>query len=125
MWPSYQRWLASRWPEPVDVGGLRVEVPLRSVPNALSELLERRQKRLDSPLSVTEWARLLVLLGVDHASGARNTLAIPAKNAEQIVKVAHRLCVLAAVRNVATHRTAPPAATVEAFRRATTWPSRS
>jgi hypothetical protein len=118
VWPSYQRWLSSRWPEQVDVGGLRVEVPLRSVPNALKELLERRQKRLDSPLSVTEWARLLVLLGVEHESGVKNSLAIPAKNAEVVVKVAHRLCVLAGVRNVATHRAVPSMATVEAFRRA-------
>jgi len=116
-WPKYQRWLSSRWPESVDVGGLRVEVPLRSVPNALKDLLERRQKRLDSPLSVTEWGRLLVLLGVDHESGVKNSLAIGAKSAEQIVKVAHRLCVLAGVRNAATHRTAPPVATVEAFRK--------
>ena len=118
MWPSYQRWLSSRWPEQVDVGGLRVEVPLRSVPNALKELLERRQKRLDSPLSVTEWARLLVLLGVDHESGVRNCLGIAGRNAEQVVKVAHRLCVLAGVRNVATHRTVPSVAAVDAFRRA-------
>jgi HEAT repeat protein len=117
VWPKYSRWLSERWTENVDVGGLRVEVPLRSVPNALRELLERRQKRLDSPLSVTEWGRLLVLLGVDHASGAKNTLGIPAKNPEQVVKIAHRLCVLAAVRNAVTHRTAPPAATVEVFRR--------
>jgi hypothetical protein len=117
VWPSYQRWLGSRWPEIVDVGGLKVEVPLRSVPNALKELLERRQKRLDSPLSVTEWARLLVLLGVDHESGVKNCLAIPGRNAELVVKVAHRLAVLAGVRNVATHRTTPSAATVDAFRR--------
>ncbi len=117
VWPSYSRWLADRWADQVDVGGMRVEVPLRAVPNALRELLERRQKRLDSPLSVTEWARLMVLLGVDHASGAKNTLAIPAKSPEQVVKVAHRLCVLAAVRNACTHRTAPPPAAVEAFRR--------
>jgi HEAT repeat protein len=117
VWPSYQRWLSDRWPETVDVGGLRVEVPLRSVPNALKELLERRQKRLDSPLSVTEWARLLVLLGVDHDSGVRNCLAIPGRNAEQVVKLAHRLAVLAGVRNVATHRTTPSVSTVEAFRR--------
>lgn len=118
VWPTYQRWLAQRWPESVDIGGLRVEVPLRTVPNALKELLERRQKRLDSPLSVTEWARLLVLLGVDHASGAKNIVAINSRNAEQVVKVAHRLCVLAGVRNIATHRQAPSVQTVEAFRRA-------
>ena len=117
VWPAYSRWLGDRWAEQVDVGGMRVEIPLRSVPNALRELLERRQKRLDSPLSVTEWARLLVLLGVDHVSGAKNTLAITAKNPEQVVKVAHRLCVLAAVRNAVTHRTAPPPAAVEAFRK--------
>jgi hypothetical protein len=31
--------------------------------------------------------------------------------------VAHRLLVLAAVRNACTHRTAPPPAAVEVFRR--------
>jgi HEAT repeat protein len=117
IWPRYSRWVAERWTERVDVGGLVVEVPLRAVPNALRELLERRQKRLDSPLSVTEWARLLVLLGVDHPSGAKNTLGIPSKQPEQVVRVAHRLAVLAAVRNAVTHRTAPPAATVDAFRK--------
>jgi HEAT repeat protein len=117
VWPSYSRWLADRWADQVDVGGMRVDVPLRAVPNALRELLERRQKRLDSPLSVTEWARLMVLLGVDHPSGAKNTLAIAAKSPEQVVKVAHRLSVLAAVRNACTHRTAPPRAAVDVFRR--------
>jgi HEAT repeat protein len=117
VWPSYQRWLADRWPEVVDVGGLKVEVPLRSIPNALKELLERKSKRLDSPLSVTEWARLLVLLGVDHDSGVKNFLGIPGRSADGVVKVAHRLAVLAGVRNVATHRAAPSAATVEVFRR--------
>jgi HEAT repeat protein len=116
-WPAYSRWLAQRWPENVDVGGMKVEVPLRAVPNALKELLERRQKRLDSPLSVTEWGRLLVLLGVNHESGVKNIVDIPARSAEQVVKVAHRLCVLAAVRNAVTHRTNASAATVDVFRR--------
>ena len=66
---------------------------------------------------MTEWGRLMVLLGVDHESGVKNSLAIGGKSADQIVKVAHRLCVLAGVRNAATHRTAPPVATVEAFRK--------
>ena len=33
---------------------------------------KHRRKRLDSPLSVTEWARLMVFLGVDHPSGVKN-----------------------------------------------------
>ena len=52
----------------------------------MRELQDHRRKRLDSPLSVTEWARLLVLLGVDHASGAKNIVAINCRNAEQVAR---------------------------------------
>ena len=117
VWPTYQRWLGERWPERLDMGGLRVELPLRAIPNALRELNERRTKRLDSPLSVTEWARLLVLLGVQHPCGIEDTLGIAARTPDQVIQVAHRLCTLAAVRNAVTHRTSPPPEAVEAFRR--------
>jgi HEAT repeat protein len=117
-WPGYQRWLAPKWRDPVEVGAARVDVPLRAVPNAARELVERRRKRLDSPLSVTEWARLLVLLGVDHPSGFRNLLAVPQRAADRTVALAHRLHTLAAVRNLVTHRASASAATLTAFRRA-------
>src|SRR5205823_2508592 len=71
-WPSYQSWLAERWVDPVRVGALSVEVPLRSVPNALRTLRDRRIDAHDSPLSVTEWSRLMLFFAVDHASGAKN-----------------------------------------------------
>ena len=67
-WPGYQRWLEPKWRDPAEVGGARVEIPLRAIPNAVRELQEHRRKRLDSPLSVTEWARLMVLFAVDHPS---------------------------------------------------------
>ena len=117
IWPTYSRWLGPKWAERVDVGGLKVEMPLRAVPNALRDLLGQKSKNLDSPLSITEWSRLMVLLGVDHPSGVQNVLGINSKNAEHVVAVAHKLSWLAAVRNAATHRTTPPPATVEAFRK--------
>lgn len=46
--------------DPVMVGALSVEVPLRSVVNALRELQERRLTSLDSPASVTEWSRMML-----------------------------------------------------------------
>ncbi|MEJ7600428.1 MAG: hypothetical protein WKG01_21145 [Kofleriaceae bacterium] len=119
-WPGYQRWLEPKWRDPVEVGGARVELPLRAIPNAVRELQEHRRKRLDSPLSVTEWARMMVLFAVDHASGFRNLMKLGtqgAKSAERTVALAHRLHTLAAVRNLVTHRASAGAATLAAFRR--------
>ena len=119
-WPGYQRWLEPRWRDPVEVGGARVELPLRAVPNAVRELQEHRRKRLDSPLSVTEWARMMVLFAVDHVSGFRNLMKLGsqgAKASERTVALAHRLHTLAAVRNLVTHRASAGAATLAAFRR--------
>jgi HEAT repeat protein len=118
-WSGYQRWLEPRWRDPVELGGARVDVPLRSVPNAVRELQERRRKRLDSPLSVTEWARMLVLFAVDHPSGFRNLMKVggQGKASERTVNLAHRLHSLAAVRNLVTHRASAGAATLAAFRR--------
>lgn len=116
-WPAYQRFLQLRWSDPFDLGGTRVELPLRALPNALRELQERRLKRVDQPLSVTEWARLLLLLAVDHPSGVRNILRVSTATPEQMADVGHRLLALAAVRNVVTHRAAAGAATLDAFRR--------
>jgi HEAT repeat protein len=116
-WPSYQRWLGDRWPDPVAMGPARVDVPLRSVPNALKEFQEHRRKRLDSPLSITEWARLMVFFAVDHPSGVKNLFKLPQKDAESIVRLAHRLHALAMVRNLVTHRSAATLSTVDAFRK--------
>jgi hypothetical protein len=115
-WPGYQRWLEGRWRDPVDVGGARVEIPVRSITNAIRELQEHRRKRLDSPLSVTEWARLIVLFAVDHPSGIRNLFRLKGSSPEDTVRLAHRLHTLAAVRNVVTHRAAAGADTAQAFR---------
>ncbi len=116
-WPSYQRWVGERWPDPVAMGTAKVDVPLRSVPNALKEFQEHRRKRLDSPLSITEWARLVVFFAVDHPSGVKNLFKLPSKTPEQIIKLAHRMHALAAVRNLVTHRSAASTATVDGFRR--------
>jgi HEAT repeat protein len=117
-WPGYQRWLEPRWRDPAEVGGARVELPLRAVPNAVRELADHRRKRLDSPLSVTEWARLLLLFAVDHPSGFKNLFKLgPTSGArDRIVALAHRLHTLAAVRNLVTHRASAGAATLGAFR---------
>jgi hypothetical protein len=48
----------------------------------------------------------------------RNVLKVSARGADQVVRVAHRMQTLAAVRNAVTHRTAAGATTLEAFRRA-------
>ena len=97
----------------------RVEIPLRAIPNAVRELQEHRRKRLDSPLSVTEWARLMVLFAVDHPStGFRNLFKLSGKSNERMVTLAHRLHALAAVRNLVTHRASAGSATLSAFRRA-------
>jgi HEAT repeat protein len=117
-WPGFQRWLEPRWRDPAEVGGAKVDIPLRAIPNAVRELQEHRRKRLDSPLSVTEWARMLVLFAVDHPSGFKNLFKLgQARSAERTVALAHRLHTLAAVRNLVTHRASAGAATLGAFRR--------
>jgi len=116
-WPKYQQFVGRLWQDPMQVGSARVELPVRSLPNALRELQEHKRKRLDSPLSVTEWARLMVFLGVDHASGVKNLLKIPIKSADQAIRLAHTLHTLSMVRNLVTHRAAANAPTLEAFRR--------
>jgi HEAT repeat protein len=117
-WPSYQRWLTERWTDPVAVGALSVEVPLRSAPNALKKLQERRLESLDSPLSVTEWGRLILFFAVDHPSGAKNVLEIASRSADKTARLAHRLQVLAQVRNAVTHRSVAGRETLVAFRKA-------
>ncbi|MDB4933249.1 MAG: repeat-containing lyase [Labilithrix sp.] len=116
-WPTYQRWLDERWPDPVEVGALSVDVPLRSVVNVLREYQERRLKSLGSPASVTEWSRLMLFFAVDHPCGPKNVLGIVCTDADRGVKLAHRLHVLAQVRNAVTHRSLAGAATLEQFRR--------
>jgi HEAT repeat protein len=118
-WNGYSRWIEPKWKDPADVGSARVDIPLRSIPNAVRELQERKRKRLDSPLSVTEWARLMVLFAVDHPStGFRNLFKLGGKSSERTIALAHRLHTLAAVRNLVTHRASAGAATLNAFRRA-------
>lgn len=117
-WPSFQRWLEPKWRDPAELGGAKVELPLRAIPNCVRELGEHRRKRLESPLSVTEWARLIVLFGVEHPAGFRNLLRIgQARSPERNVALAHRLHVLAAVRNLVTHRASAGATTLTAFRK--------
>jgi hypothetical protein len=117
-WPAYQRWLGERWSDPVRVGALSVEVPLRSAPNALRELEGRRLKAIDSPISVNEWGRLLLFFGMDHAPCAKNVLSLPARSADKTARLAHRLQVLAQVRNAVTHRSLAGAETLVEFRKA-------
>ncbi len=119
-WGSYARWLEPKWRDPAEVGGAKVEIPLRAITNAVRELQEHRRKRLDSPLSVTEWARMLVLFAVDHPTGFKNLFKLGGKEAkanERTVALAHRLHTLAAVRNLVTHRASAGAATLAAFRK--------
>lgn len=74
-------------------------------------------------LSVTEWARMMVLFAVDHPSGFKNLMrvgpagAAPGPTRERIVALAHRLHTLAAVRNLVTHRASAGSATLGAFRK--------
>ena len=117
-WPAYQRYLGERWVDPVLVGAISVEVPLRSVVNALREYQDRRLKMLDSPASVTEWSRLMLFLAIDHPTGAKNLLKVSSKDADRTARLAHRLGVLAQVRNVVTHRSVADATTLTDFRRA-------
>ena len=116
-WPGFQRWLEPKWRDPAEVGGARVDVPLRAIPNAVRELQEHRRKRLDSPLSVTEWSRMMVLFAVDHPTGFKNLMKLGHKAPERTIALAHRLHTLAAVRNLVTHRASAGAATLAAFRR--------
>ncbi len=117
-WSGYSRWIEPKWRDPAEVGSAKVDIPLRSIPNAVRELQEHRRKRLDSPLSVTEWARLMVLFAVDHPStGFRNLFKLGGKSSERTIALAHRLHTLAAVRNLVTHRASAGAATLAAFRR--------
>jgi HEAT repeat protein len=119
-WGGYQRWIEPKWRDPAEVGAAKVDIPLRAIPNAVRELQEHRRKRLDSPLSVTEWARMLVLFAVDHPStGFRNLMKLGGKqtSAERTIALAHRLHTLAAVRNLVTHRASAGASTLAAFRR--------
>jgi HEAT repeat protein len=115
-WPGYQRWLGPRWHDPVSVGGLSVDVPLRSVVNALREYSERRLKSLDSPMSITEWSRVMLFLAIDHPTGARNVLEVGCKDPDRAAKLAHQLQVLAQVRNAVTHRQVATSATLGEFR---------
>src|SRR6185295_8127559 len=122
-WPGFQRWLEPRWRDPAEVGGAKVDIPLRAIPNAVRDLQEHRRKRLDSPLSITEWARIMVLFAVDHpASGFRNLMKLSPHagvktSSERTIQLAHRLHTLAAVRNLVTHRASAGANTLAAFRR--------
>ncbi len=117
-WPPYQRWVAERWTDPVTVGDVSVEVPLRSMPNALRDLSERRTHGSDSPPSVTEWARIMLFFAVDHAASTKNALQVARTDGGRVVRLVHSLSVLAQVRNLVTHRAAAGIATVTAFRRA-------
>jgi HEAT repeat protein len=114
-WPTYQRWVQARWTDPVSVGAMSVDVPLRSTVNVLRDLSDRRVKPLDSPMSVTEWARLMMFLAVDHPSGPKNVLQVKAE-ADASVRLAHRLQVIALVRNSVTHRSVAATSTLDAFR---------
>ncbi|MBA2542002.1 MAG: hypothetical protein H0V17_20345 [Deltaproteobacteria bacterium] len=116
-WPGFQRWLEPKWRDPAEVGTARVDVPLRAIPNAVRELQEHRRKRLDSPLSITEWARMMVLFAVDHPTGFKNLMKVQHKAPERTIALAHRLHTLAAVRNLVTHRASAGTATLAAFRR--------
>lgn len=116
-WPTYQRFVGERWKDNVELGTARVEVPLRALVNALRDFQEHKRKRLDSPLSVTEWARLIVFFAVDHPSGPKNLFKLPVKGGDQVIRLAHRLHTLAAVRNLVTHRAAATGSTLDAFRK--------
>jgi hypothetical protein len=96
---------------------MSVEVPLRSVVNALRDLQDRRPRSLDSPASVTEWSRIMLFFAVDHPSGPRNVLKVASKDTERVVRLAHRLQVLAQVRNAVTHRQVAAQGTLTEFRR--------
>jgi hypothetical protein len=115
-WPSYQRWIAPRWADPVNVGGMSIDVPLRSTVNVLRDLGERRSKPVDSPMSVTEWGRLMMFFALDHPSGPKNLLEVTCRDPDHAVRLAHRLQVIALVRNTVTHRSVAATSTLDAFR---------
>jgi hypothetical protein len=115
-WPTYQRWAQTRWADPVNVGGMSVDVPLRSTVNVLRDLGERRSRPIDSPMSVTEWARLMMFLALDHPAGPKNLLEVTCKDADHALRLAHRLQVIALVRNTVTHRSVAATSTLDAFR---------
>jgi HEAT repeat protein len=115
-WPTYQRWIAPRWADPVNVGGMSIDVPLRSTVNVLRDLGERRNKPVDSPMSVTEWGRLMMFLALDHPSGPKNLLEVTCRDPDHAVRLAHRLQVIALVRNTVTHRSVAATSTLDAFR---------
>lgn len=116
-WPTYQRFVADRWKDHVELGTAKVEVPARALPNTLRDFQDHKRKRLDSPMSVTEWARLIVFFAVDHPSGVKNLFKLPVRGGDQVIRLAHRLHTLAAVRNLVTHRAAASGATLDAFRK--------
>jgi len=117
VWSDYRIFLAKHWEDSMEIGGISVEVPIRSLPNVLNDFQERRRKRLDLSLSVTEWARLIIFFGVEHPSGVRNLFKMPTKNIDHVIRMTHRLHALAAVRNVVTHRVSIGPSTLEAFRK--------
>jgi hypothetical protein len=84
----------------------------------MREFQEHRFKSLDSPMSVTEWSRIMLFLAVDHPAGPKNLLRVTSRDADRSVRLAHRLQVLAQVRNVVTHRSVAGASTLAEFRRA-------
>jgi hypothetical protein len=47
----------------------------------------------------------------------RNVFHLPAKSADAMARLSHRLQALAAVRNLVTHRASAAASTVQAFRK--------
>ena len=59
----------------------------------------------------------MLFFAVDHASGPKNILAVECHDTEHGVRLAHRLHVLAQVRNAVTHRAVASASTLEEFRR--------
>ena len=117
VWSDYRIFLAKHWEDSMEIGGTSVEVPIRSLTNVLNGFQERRRKRLDLSLSVTEWARLIIFFGVEHPSGVRNLFKLPTKNIEHVMLITHHLHALAAVRNVVTHRASIGPSTLEAFRK--------
>jgi HEAT repeat protein len=116
-WPAYQRYVQVRWADPVEVGALRVEVPLRACLNVLKDIEDRRRRPNDGPQSVTTWSRLMLFFAIDHPSGPKNLLQVASTEPERMVRLAHRLSVLAVVRNAVTHRAVAEASTLQTFRR--------
>jgi len=59
----------------------------------------------------------MLFFAVDHPSGPRNVLKVASKDTERVVRLAHRLQVLAQVRNAVTHRQVAAQGTLTEFRR--------